>query len=138
MTVTIPRYQAMMPAVLTALADGQLNPLKPVCDNVAALYGFSEEPLNLTLLSGKQTHIHSRIGRNKTYLINTGLIHQPKRGEWQLTAASAQALDMQYARKGVFITTSSFSKAACHNVSRIEKSIKKRIVLIDGMNWPHQ
>lgn len=61
MTETIRRYQAMMSAVLTALADGQLSPLKPVCDDVAALYGFNEEPLKLTLLSGKQTHIHSRI-----------------------------------------------------------------------------
>ncbi|MGL4827623.1 MAG: restriction endonuclease [Vibrionaceae bacterium] len=42
--------------------------------------------------------------------------------------AFAGALDMHHARKGVFITTSTFSKDAHHYVSRIEK----RIVLIDG------
>ncbi|NVK73212.1 MAG: restriction endonuclease [Oceanospirillaceae bacterium] len=40
----------------------------------------------------------------------------------------AGALDMQRARKGVFITTSRFSKDACDFVSRIDKSI----VLVDG------
>ncbi|HCU66951.1 MAG TPA: restriction endonuclease [Rheinheimera sp.] len=42
--------------------------------------------------------------------------------------AFAGALDMHRARKGVFITTSSFSKEARDFVTRIEK----RIVLIDG------
>lgn len=42
--------------------------------------------------------------------------------------AFAGALDMHRARKGVFITTSSFSKDAREFVSMIEK----RIVLIDG------
>ncbi len=42
----------------------------------------------------------------------------------------AGALDMQKAKKGVFITTSQFSKAAKEFVNVIEKSI----VLIDGQN----
>ncbi|MGL6123183.1 MAG: restriction endonuclease, partial [Shewanella sp.] len=92
MTETIPSYQAMMPKVLTVLADGQIKPLKQVYDDVTAHYGFSEEQLNLTLPSGKQTYIHSRIGWAKTYLVKAGLIHQPKRGVCQLTAVGAQAL----------------------------------------------
>jgi len=37
MKETITYYQAMMPEVLTVLADGQINPLKQVCDDVSAL-----------------------------------------------------------------------------------------------------
>lgn len=92
MTETIPSYQAMMPAVLTVLADGQIKSLKQVYDDVTALYGFSEEQLNLTLPSGKQTYIHSRIGWAKTYLVKAGLILQQKRGVCQLTQVGAQAL----------------------------------------------
>lgn len=39
------------------------------------------------------------------------------------------ALEMKHARKGVFITTSRFSRDAIDYVSMIEK----RVVLIDGM-----
>ena len=42
--------------------------------------------------------------------------------------AFAGALDMHRAKKGVFITTSSFSKDAFDYIGRIDK----RIVLIDG------
>ncbi|WP_258191998.1 restriction endonuclease [Shewanella morhuae] len=45
--------------------------------------------------------------------------------------AFAGALDMHRARKGVFITTSNFTKDAHDFVTRIEK----RIVLIDGREW---
>lgn len=85
MVDTIPSYEGMMPVVLKVLANGQQKTLKQVYDDVAALYGFSEEQLVLTLPSGKQTYIRSRVGWAKTYLVKAGLIHQPKRGICEIT-----------------------------------------------------
>lgn len=92
MVDTIPSYEEMMPAVLKVLAGGQQKPLKQVYDDVAVLYGFSEEQLALTLPSGKQTYIRSRVGWAKTYLVKAGLIHQPKRGICEITNRGREAL----------------------------------------------
>lgn len=45
---SIPSYEEIMPVVLKVLADGLQKPLKQVYDDVAALYGFSQELLVLT------------------------------------------------------------------------------------------
>ncbi|WP_226685272.1 restriction endonuclease [Shewanella indica] len=92
MVETIPSYEEMMPAVLKVLADGQQKPLKQVYDEVVALYGFSQQQLELLLPSGKQTYIRSRIGWAKTYMVKAGLISQPKRGVCELTQRGREAL----------------------------------------------
>lgn len=92
MVETIPSYEEMMPAVLKVLADGQQKPLKQVYDEVVALYGFSQQQLELLLPSGKQTYIRSRIGWAKTYMVKAGLISQPKRGMCELTQRGREAL----------------------------------------------
>ncbi len=92
MVETIPSYEEMMPAVLKVLTDGQQKPLKQVYDDVVALYGFSQQHLELLLPSGKQTYIRSRIGWAKTYMVKAGLISQPKRGMCEITQRGRDAL----------------------------------------------
>lgn len=92
MVDTIPSYEAMMPAVLKVLADGQQKTLKQVYDQVAVLYDFSEEQLAQHLPSGKQTYIRSRVGWAKTYLVKARLINQPKRGICEITPRGREAL----------------------------------------------
>lgn len=92
MVATIPSYEEMMPTVLKVLSNGQQKPLKQVYDDVAVLYGFSEEQLALHLPSGKQTYIRSRVGWAKTYMVKAGLINQPKRGICEITQRGREAL----------------------------------------------
>lgn len=92
MVDTIPSYEGMMPVVLKVLADGQSKSLKQVYAEVADWYGFSDEQLALTLPSGKQTYVRSRVGWAKTYLVKAGLINQPKRGICEITSAGRESL----------------------------------------------
>lgn len=92
MVDTIPSYEAMMPAVLVALADGQQKTLKQIYDDVAKYYGFTDEQLALTIPSGKTTYVRSRAGWAKTYMVKAGLIYQPKRGICEITAQGLEAL----------------------------------------------
>ncbi|MGL5291361.1 MAG: restriction endonuclease [Vibrionaceae bacterium] len=92
MIETIPSHEAMMPAVLKVLADGQSKSLKQIYHEVSVIWGFSEELLSLQLPSGKKNYVHSRIGWAKTYLVKAGLIQQPMRGVCQITKAGELAL----------------------------------------------
>ncbi|MCF1429234.1 MAG: restriction endonuclease [Shewanella sp.] len=92
MVEQIPTYEQMMPVVLSVLADGQTKPLKQVYTDVSANYGFTDAQLGLTLPSGKQTYVRSRVGWAKTYLVKAGLIHQPKRGLCEITDKGQEAL----------------------------------------------
>lgn len=66
-------------------------------------------------------------GNTGNYLIRSQKIDFDRAGVPLVSFSGA--LDMQRARKGVFITTSKFSKDALEYVQLIEK----KIVLIDGM-----
>ncbi|WP_345889196.1 restriction endonuclease [Shewanella algae] len=88
----IPSYEQMMPKVLNALADGQEKPLKQVYELVSASFGFTDELLALTLPSGKQTYVRSRVGWAKTYLVKAGLVKQLRRGVCVITDKGRQAL----------------------------------------------
>jgi restriction system protein len=92
MVDTIPSYEEMMPTVLKVLANGHQKTLKQIYNDVAVLYGFSEEQLTLHLPSGKQTYIRSRVGWAKTYMVKAGLINQPKRGICEITPRGWEAL----------------------------------------------
>ncbi|MGM3183536.1 restriction endonuclease [Dickeya oryzae] len=102
MTESIPSYEAMMPVVLQAIADGAPRPLRDVFDRVCQHYAFSSEQLAHTLPSGRQTTIRSRVGWAKTYLVKAKLIAQPKRGICLITErglaalASGQKIDNHY------------------------------------------
>ncbi|QYJ99358.1 restriction endonuclease [Shewanella alkalitolerans] len=85
MVETIPSYEEMMPVVLKVLADGQLKSLRQITEEASAAYGFTNEQLALTLPSGKQTYVYSRVGWAKEYLVKAGLLEQPSRGICSIT-----------------------------------------------------
>ncbi|QYK14665.1 restriction endonuclease [Shewanella rhizosphaerae] len=92
MVETIPSYEEMMPVVLKVLADGQLKSLRQITEEASAAYGFTNEQLALTLPSGKQTYVYSRVGWAKEYLVKAGLLEQPSRGICSITERGRAAL----------------------------------------------
>ncbi|MFQ2154085.1 restriction endonuclease [Aeromonas sp. 82P] len=124
-SMNLPSYEAMMPAVLASLADGQARPLREVFELVCQHYAFTPDQLADTLPSGRQTTIRSRVGWAKTYLVKAGLITQPKRGLCVITQrglealTSGQTIDNRYlAQFGEFVAfTLASSESTDHQYS---------------------
>jgi len=89
----IPNYQAYMRSVLSHLADGQEHKLRAITNAVCDEFNFTPEQRALKIPSGKSTYAKSRIGWAKTYLVQAGLITQPKRGYCLITDRGIAALN---------------------------------------------
>lgn len=76
----IPNYQAYMRSVLKQLADVQEHQLRALINAVCDEFNFSPEQRSIKIPSGKSTYASGRIGWAKTYLVQAGLVTQPKRG----------------------------------------------------------
>jgi len=89
----IPQYQTYMRSVLKALADGTEYHVRQVTETVCNDFNFTEEQRNLKIPSGKSTYVSGRIGWAKTYLVQAGLIIQPRRAHCLITKRGLQALN---------------------------------------------
>lgn len=90
--MNLPSYEAMMPIVLAALADGNTHSLREVFDFVSQHYAFTPEQLAYTPPSGRQATVRTRVGWAKTYLVKACLIEQPKRGFCKISPRGREAL----------------------------------------------
>lgn len=106
--MSIPDYQTLMLPFLEAISDGNEHKLRDIIDILSNQFNLSTEERQQLLPSGNQEIIVNRVGWTRTHLKKAGLLEAP--------------------RRGVFITTSKFSRDAIEYVSIIEK----KIVLIDG------
>ncbi|MCF5894139.1 restriction endonuclease [Aeromonas veronii] len=127
MSDSIPSYERMMPVVLSVLQSGESLPLRQVNQAVCDHYGFTPEQLALTLPSGRQTTVRSRVGWAKTYLVKAGLIEQPKRGFCLITErgkaalASGQNIDNHYlAQFKEFVT---FTLASSESTGNAQQTV---------------
>ncbi|GAM66759.1 mrr restriction system protein [Vibrio sp. JCM 19236] len=91
--MSIPNYQEFMLPVLKQLSDGKEHLLKSVASNICVEFEFTEEEMNLRISSGNGRVIYGRIGWAKTYLVQAGLISQPKRGVCLITDRGREALE---------------------------------------------
>lgn len=89
----IPQYQTYMRSVLNALADGTEYHVRQVTEAVCNDFNFTKEQRNLKIPSGKGTYVSGRIGWAKTYLVQAGLIIQPRRAHCLITERGLQALN---------------------------------------------
>ncbi len=88
----IPDYQAFMTPLLQQLADGKTVKLKEVEADIYQVLGLTDEQLQQRIPSGKQTYAYHRLGWAKTYLVQAGLIEQPKRAFCTITESGKQAI----------------------------------------------
>jgi len=88
----IPDYQAFMTPLLQQLADGKTVKLKEIESDVYNALCLTDEQLHQRIPSGKQTYAYHRLGWAKTYLVQAGLIEQPKRAFCTITEIGKQAL----------------------------------------------
>jgi len=89
----IPNYQAYMRSVLNQLADGQEHQIRDITNAVCDEFNFTPEQRALKIPSGKSTYANGRIGWAKTYLVQAGLVTQPKRGYCLITDRGLAALN---------------------------------------------
>jgi restriction system protein len=90
--MSVPNYQSFMTPLLRELADGSVVRLKDIDSKVYNQLGLTPEQLQLRIPSGKQTYAYHRLGWAKTYLVQAGLIEQPKRAYCNITDIGTQAL----------------------------------------------
>ena len=90
--MSLPDYQAFMNPLLQCLANGKTVKLKEIEANVYQSLGLSAEQLKQRIPSGKQTYAYHRLGWAKTYLVQAGLIQQPKRAFCKITDKGLAAI----------------------------------------------
>ena len=90
--MAIPDYETLMLPLLTRLADGETQVLKDMQHQLADEFALTAEERIQLLPSGGTLTFASRVGWAKTYLKKAGLVHQPKRGVVQITAAGLEVL----------------------------------------------
>ena len=89
----IPNYQAYMRSVLNQLTDGNTHQLTNITNGVCDEFNLTVEQRIAKIPSGKSTYIKTRIGWAKTYLVQAGLVTQPKRGYCLITERGLAALN---------------------------------------------
>jgi len=90
--MSLPSYQSFMTPLLREIADGSVVRLKDIDSKVYQQLGLTPEQLQLRIPSGKQTYAYHRLGWAKTYLVQAGLVEQPKRAYCNITDIGTQAL----------------------------------------------
>jgi len=77
---------------LDCLADGREHKMKEIRDVAAKTLGITEEERSEMLPSGRQPLFDNRVGWTRTYLKKAGLIENPSRSVYKITAAGKQVL----------------------------------------------
>jgi len=88
----IPDYQYFMQPVLNQLADGSAKTIREIINLICDDLNLSDEQRNLKIPSGKSTYVNGRISWAKTYLVQAGLVKQPKRAVCVITERGKEAL----------------------------------------------
>jgi len=91
---SIPSYQEFMKPVLEFIADGNEHAIRDIifAISTSAQFNFTESEKKLKIKSGKQRVIDGRIGWAKTYLVQAGLIVQPRRAVCIISKKGLNAL----------------------------------------------
>lgn len=102
--MTIPDFQTLMRPIVQLASDGQEHSNQAALDQIASLFGLSEEDLRAQLPSGSPV-FNNRYHWARTHLKQAGLITYPRRGTYQITqrgqtalAERPQRIDMHYLR----------------------------------------
>ena len=83
--MSIPDYQTLMLPLLKIAGDGNVHTKRDAVNELAALFGVSEEERKELLPSGNQAVFDNRVGWARTYLKKAMLISYVQRGQFQIT-----------------------------------------------------
>jgi len=87
----IPDFQTLMRPVLTAGSHGEVA-ISDVVESLEKEFDLSEEEVRKLLPSGKQTQFANRVHWARSYLKQAGLVHNPRRGYYEITDEGVTAL----------------------------------------------
>ena len=90
---SIPTYQEFMEPCLRALTDAGMMPKKEIIRKCSDILGLDDEQRQLMLESGESTVARSRISWALAYLKQAVVIHNPKRGHYQITERGRELLE---------------------------------------------
>ena len=90
--MSIPDFQTLMLPLLKVVADGREYRLRDVVELLAEEFHLTDEERQQLLPSGRYPTFDNRTAWAKTYLKKAGLIDQPRRAYFQLTARGREVL----------------------------------------------
>ena len=88
----IPDFQTLMLPLLKVVADGREYRLRDVVELLAEEFHLTDEERQQLLPSGRYPTFDNRTAWAKTYLKKAGLIDQPRRAYFQITARGREVL----------------------------------------------
>lgn len=90
--MAIPDFQTLMLPLLKSVEDKREHLFRDIVELLAKQYGLTDEERKQLLPSGRYPTFDNRVGWAKTYLKKAGLIEQPKRSYFKITARGADVL----------------------------------------------
>ena len=81
----IPDYQTLMLPVLRLAGDGMEHRFRDAVESLASEFNLTDAERSELLPSGIQAVFDNRVGWARSYLKQAGLLHNPKRGIFQIT-----------------------------------------------------
>lgn len=90
--MAIPDFQSIFLPLLKACADGKEHTKQELIPLLAKQFGLTDSELEIKLASGKQGMFDNRVGWAKSYLKQAGLLENPRRGVFKITARGLQVL----------------------------------------------
>lgn len=91
--MALPSWHEFMIPVLRLLSDGQVRRLRELYEHVAGTEVLSADQRAEMLPSGKPRY-ENRIGWATTYLFNAGALRRPARGQYEITDAGRNLLEL--------------------------------------------
>jgi restriction system protein len=91
--MAIPDFQSIMLPLLELAGDGEVHSIHEAVEVLADHFSLSEEERTKLLPSGQQPRFYNRVGWARTYLKKAGLLEDPRRGHFRITARGKEVLD---------------------------------------------
>jgi restriction system protein len=90
--MAIPDFQSIMLPLLAYAGDEKVHHIHDAVNYLTEFFSLTEEETTKLLSSGQQPVFYNRVGWARTYLKKAGLLHDPKRGFFQITDRGLQIL----------------------------------------------
>ena len=104
--MTIPDFQTIMLPLLNIAGDEREHYIHDAVNELAQYFQLSEQDKTTLLPSGQQPVFYNRVGWARTYLKKAGLLEDPKRGYFLITArgkdvlaSNPERIDMKFLRQ---------------------------------------
>lgn len=89
----MPTWEGFMIPLLTVMNDGVVRGRRELNVATADVVGLTEEQRKVTMSSGQLLY-PNRIGWGLSYLTNVGALERPRRGQYQITDAGRQLIEL--------------------------------------------